>query len=750
MADIRNISLTKKAQSADISDASVTTTVNLPSIVATIPDVATFGVVIETDTRINVDLSGYGEEAIPQPELIKYLQHLTSSIDVARKNFGKSLIDVIAQSEVLSQHIKPFKIDTATTIDAFSRVVYFRRTFEELVDATDDFYGVTNIDDDQTAFVEKRINESFTQIEEFRKSFGKIFNESFTRSEIISKVASLLKLETANTIEQYKVTIALVKLDNASIADQVSKIFSRGLTAELVSTNDIPSKSISTIYSDVFNLSDFITNISYNKLVLEIVGYSERTSFEISRISSDIANVPDLIAKAFSKPVADDSTTIADILFEKHIFVSIEEFSGNYFSELYTELQYSPEFGYTTNPVYLTDVITSFGFSKTILDIVDATDDFYGVTNVDDDQTAYVNKVLNDWLAVQDLFDRTVIYIRSFAESISHYEELKFSFNKSILEVSNTIETINKDLSTILSDTVVKVDTVFKLVSKASSDLIGYSELLLYSIGKNIVEIVSTTEALAISVAKILSDTTINSELINKSFGKTSSDSVSNTDQNVLLFNKAENEITSTTELFRITTNQVSSDAISISEIFSRVFVAIRDFSENSYISEVFSKSFFKATNELLSIADVVTNIIAPNKVETLYTTEVISTVTNKVLTDLVGSTDDFYGLANVDDDQTARIDKVVIESSILTELFSRITAFIRSFTDVATISEEFRNSISKIFSDQINRSDIVTKLYAKVSTETVSSSQTLSINIQSYFQQDYVELGYTGQTYTY
>ena len=216
------------------------------------------------------------------------------------------------------------------------------------------------------------------------------------------------------------------------------------------------------------------------------------------------------------------------------------------------------------------------------------------------------------------------------------------------------------------------------------------------------------------------------------------------------MFNKAENEITSTTELFRITTNQVSSDAISISEIFSRVFVAIRDFSENSYISEVFFKSFFKATNELLSIADVVTNIIAPNKVEVVYTTEVISRVTNKVLTDLVASTDDFYGLANVDDDQTARIDKVVIESSILTELFSRITAFIRSFTDVATISEEFRNSISKIFSDQINGSDIVTKLYAKVSTETVSSSQTLSINIQSYFQQDYVELGYTGQTYTY
>jgi len=119
-------------------------------------------------------------------------------------------------------------------------------------------------------------------------------------------------------------------------------------------------------------------------------------------------------------------------------------------------------------------------------------------------------------------------------------------------------------------------------------------------------------------------------------------------------------------------------------------------------------------------------------------------------LTDLVDATDDFYGLANVDDDQTARIDKVVIDYGTLTESFSRIAAFIRSFTDIATISETFGKSISKILSDQINRSEIVTKLYSKVSTETVSSSQTLSINIQSYFQSDYVTVGYAGQNYTY
>jgi len=52
MADIRNIFLTKKAQTADISTASVTTNVNVPSVVATIPDVATLGIIIEVDTRI--------------------------------------------------------------------------------------------------------------------------------------------------------------------------------------------------------------------------------------------------------------------------------------------------------------------------------------------------------------------------------------------------------------------------------------------------------------------------------------------------------------------------------------------------------------------------------------------------------------------------------------------------------------------------------------------------------------------------
>jgi len=482
----KKIKVTAKANniSANSYNNEITTAINTTGVITSIIDQDILANTEVLPLELDVILTGLGEESILQPELFKYLQHLVSNIDVARKNFGKGLIDTIARSEVFSQHIKPFKIDTATTIDAFSRVVYFRRTFEELVDATDDFYGVTNIDDDQTAFVEKRINESFTRIEDFRKSFGKRFNESFTSSEIVSKVSSLLKLDTANTGEEYKVTMALIKSDNASIADQVSKVFSRGLTVDLVLTNDLSSKATSTVYRDVLGLSDFITDIFFNKRVLEVVGYSERTLFEVFRISSDIANISDSVAKAFSRPVASDSTTITDTLFKKHIFVSIVEFSGAYFSELYTELQYSSEFGYTTNPVYLTDVITSFNFSKVILDSVDATDDF--------------------------------------------------------------------------------------------------------------------------------------------------------------------------------------------------------------------------------------------------------------------------YGLANVDDDQTARIDKVVIDYGTLTELFSRITTFIRSFTDVASVSEEFRNSISKIFSDQINRSDIVTKLYAKVSTETVSSSQTLSINIQSYFQQDYVEAGYAGQNYTY
>lgn len=511
MADIRNISLTKIAQSANISTASVTTNVNLPSVVANIPDVATLGITVETDIRVNVDLAGYGEESISQSGLIKYAQDLVVNIDLARKDISKTLIDTIANTEILSNYVTTIKSDTTAIVDAFSRVVYYIRTFEDIVDATDDFYGVANIDDDQTAYIQKRVNETSTVIEELSKSFDKRLNESFTRFEIIDKVALLLKLET-----------------------------------------------------------------------------------------------------------------------------------------------------------------------------------------------------------------------------------------------TNTLETINKDVSRVLSDTFERVDTVFKSFNKSALDSVSYSDLNNFSIGKNVIEVTSTIETRAIAFAKVLSDISTSSEIINRSFEKIVLDNFSNTDEKILLFNKTATESTATNELFRVTTNKVFSDTASIFETFSRVFIVIREFLENLYISEIFAKSIFKVTDELLNITELISSAVNPNKVETLYTTEITSAVTNKVLVDLVNSTDDFYGLANVDDDQTARIDKVVIDSGILTELFSTVTTFIRSFTDVASISDELVKTISKIFLDQINHSDVVTKSYEKVSTETVSSSQALSINIQSYFESDYVELGYTGQNYTY
>lgn len=116
----------------------------------------------------------------------------------------------------------------------------------------------------------------------------------------------------------------------------------------------------------------------------------------------------------------------------------------------------------------------------------------------------------------------------------------------------------------------------------------------------------------------------------------------------------------------------------------------------------------------------------------------------------MVDATDDFYGLANIDDDQYVSFQKSVSDYATNQEVFSTLTTFLRSVNESQYLSERFAAVVNKAISDITNSSDTVTLLTAPNKLESVSTSQTISLTLQSYFSQDYVELGYTGETYTY
>jgi len=131
-------------------------------------------------------------------------------------------------------------------------------------------------------------------------------------------------------------------------------------------------------------------------------------------------------------------------------------------------------------------------------------------------------------------------------------------------------------------------------------------------------------------------------------------------------------------------------------------------------------------------------------------TSETVAKDSTTEFSELVDATDDFYGAANIDDDQIAVFDKVLADYASSSEVVTTLTDFNRSVNESQILSEVFAAVTNKALSDITNSSDTVTLLAALSKLETATTSQTISLTLQSYFSQDYVELGYTGETYTY
>ena len=135
---------------------------------------------------------------------------------------------------------------------------------------------------------------------------------------------------------------------------------------------------------------------------------------------------------------------------------------------------------------------------------------------------------------------------------------------------------------------------------------------------------------------------------------------------------------------------------------------------------------------------------------DTTASTETINKDVSAEFSELIDATDDFFGAANLDYDQIATVNKNVVDYATNSETITTLTNFTRSVNESQILSEVFAAVTNKALSDITNSSDTVTLLTGPNKRETVATSQTISLTLQSYFSQDYVELGYTGETYTY
>ena len=542
---------------------------------------------------------------------------------------------------------------------------------EELVDATDDFFGAANIDDDQIALVDKVLVEYAT------------FSEAFDR--LVSYIR--LFAETAILLEQVELGATKV------VADQTAN-------TELVYFDTFKAANHQAITSETQVFDVLQTSLD------QVLG-SEQIALAASTVYTDQTTTLDQVVKFYEAvrifTELTQTTEQVEQLIEQ---VSAEQVA---FSELVTQTVAKLTLDQTTNTEQL-----AFDFFGVYSELVDATDDFFGSANIDDDQIALVDKVLVEHIATTESITTVAEFYRTFLEIAIVTDLATFSFAKSVLNSVAVSETVAFSFETLKAETAVIQETVQQSFETSRTETATQTDLFTQSIEPAKFETVSTAEAFNYAASLEKPETVVVSETV---------------------------ESETTTQRTEIT---------SILELFIAQWTAVKSFTEIVLQTDIVSLAADKPDTETVATSELQTFDATIRPLDVAATAETIGKDTITELSDLVDATDDFFGAANIDDDQIAVFDKVLADHTTSGDTVTTLTEFLRSVNESQILSEVFAAAINKALSDINNSSDTVTLLTAPVKLEAVSTSQTISLTLQSYFSQDYVELGYTGETYTY
>ena len=554
--------------------------------------------------------------------------------------------------------------------DQITQIVVAKQ-FNELVDATDDFLGAANVDDDQIAIVDKVVNDY------------PVFSDAFER------LANYIRLftETAQLLEQAQLAATKVLADQTTKQDLTS--FDTGKTNnDQASILEAKLFAVAKTSADTTLLSEQ-AQLATTSVQTDSLASSDQFSrfYQAVRIFTEQTQTTELVEQLVARVSADQAV----------------------FTNLVTKTIQKIALDQTTNSEQQT-----FNFQAVYSDLVDATDDFFGAANIDDDQVAAIDKVLSNYAGTSETTILVAEFYRTFLEVAAVTDLRTFDFAKSVLEVVTTSEIVAVDFSTSRSEVANIAETAAKSFSTQRTETVAQADLFTQNIQPAKYETLVTSEATNYNVGLEKLETANIAETTAKSF------------------------------------NTQRTEIASIVELFISQWQVLRNFAETVQQTDVVDLHTSKPVTETTITSDTKTFDVNNRLLDTAATSETVAKNSTTQLSDTVDATDDFFGAANLDDDQVATFGKVAVDYASSSETVTTLADFLRSVNETPILSEVFAAATNKALSDINNSSDTVTLLPAPNKTETVVISQTISLTLQSYFSQDYVELGYTGETYTY
>jgi hypothetical protein len=314
------------------------------------------------------------------------------------------------------------------------------------------------------------------------------------------------------------------------------------------------------------------------------------------------------------------------------------------------------------NELKTTSEVRTFAISKSLADVVHPTDDFYGLANADDDETMTFGKSRSDSVHPTDV--RTSSLSKARTDSVAKADVQTSAFGKRLTDANATADVRTASFQKSVADAVdagdefnasaITDDGEVMVFGKSQFDSFTQSDSVSVQPEKGVDDSATTGDYLQpFDLGKGITDTPVTSELQAFDVAKPFSDNALTWDYNNVSVGLGVRD-----RVYYPAEGPNQYDTYALSYFF------------DDYVREGFPAVSF-----------------------------------SKSLTDTVRSTDDFYGVANADDDETMTFGKVL--------------------TDLAQPTEYLRYSVAKALADAAASSDIRTSDIGKSRSDTVTKSDT-------------------------
>lgn len=246
----------------------------------------------------------------------------------------------------------------------------------------------------------------------------------------------------------------------------------------------------------------------------------------------------------------------------------------------------------------------------------------------DDNSDLEVGKRVTDATLTTDLFDRTVAFVRFFSDEADATDEINANLltddgqvvflSKVIRTTATTTTQTTFDVARVQADTAVASDAALLAAAKQLDDIIGFTDFSDVEFGAARSDEILTAEATVFDTARVSQDIAASSTTTVRNFFKSLFDEV------------------------------VTSDSMSF-------------FYDAYYTTGV-------VTSEEVEVVRIAAGGVPPQN-ENQSATDTAALGVSKNFADSVGVTDDFFGNANIDDDQITFVGKNLTENLVAAEL---------------------------------------------------------------------------------